>query len=316
MIPNSSPYSTEAFCRFLQYELNRSRHTSEAYCRDINQFIAWLCTGSAEFHPQDVTMADIRSWLGSMAKQLSPATLRRKAQSIRAYYHWLMKSGAVASNPASDIILAKIPKRLPSFVRENEMERLLDSKNTLPQIEAVGASDFNREFKQAREHIILLMLYSTGIRQEELRTLKDADINFSLREIKVLGKRLKERVIPIADALLDEIRAWKEIRDNKFKDLPVNPPFIPGNGGEAISKASLYNIVKAGLSTTSSAKKSPHVLRHTFATAMLNSGSNLDSVKEFLGHSSISTTQIYTHLSFAELKQNYTGAHPRSSTRR
>ncbi len=288
------------------HELNCSRHTVEAYCRDISQFIVWLGiskdkTGQGtdtDFDPNTITTNDIRAWLGSLAKEDSALTLRRKAQSLRAFFRWLLQRGDISLNPATDLTLAKAPQRLPEFVKEQEIE------------EVIANFDISN-FREHRARIILLMLYSTGLRQEELRTLTDADISFSLREAKVTGKRSKQRIVPLPSELLEEIATWQRARDIRYPSLSSPKPLIAGKSG-AISKKTLYDIVKNALATTSAIRKSPHVLRHTFATAMLNDGASLDSVKEFLGHSSLSTTQIYTHLSFNELKKSYTAAHPRS----
>ncbi len=286
----------QRFEEYLRLELNRSRHTVEAYIRDIRQFASWLgCTDA--FDAGSVTTADIRAWLSSLATSKSPLTLRRKTQSLRAYFHWLLKQGSISHNPAADITLAKAPKRLPEFIKEQEMEELVE--------------DFNpSDFQSLRAHIIMLILYTTGIRQDELLKLTDADIDFSLREAKVTGKRSKQRIVPLPQQLLKEISAWQQARDNKYPELKPPKPLIAGSKG-AISKSALYKIVRNNLAATSSGKKSPHVLRHTFATSMLNNGASLDSVREFLGHASLSTTQIYTHLSFNELKKSY-AAHPRS----
>lgn len=281
------------FENYLLLELNRSRHTVEAYSRDLTQFAQWLSGGV-----ENATTADIRAWLGSLAPGESPLTLRRKAQSLRAYYRWLLKRGEISHNPAADLILAKAPKRLPEFVKEQEIEEIVNSYD-------------HSDFTSHRAHIVMLILYSTGLRQEELRTLTDADIDFSLREAKVTGKRAKQRVVPLPPELLEEIACWQKARDAKYPDLESPKPLICGRSG-AISKKALYNIVNSSLASTSAMKKSPHVLRHTFATSMLNGGAALDSVKEFLGHSSLSTTQIYTHLSFNELKKSYSAAHPRA----
>lgn len=284
----------ERFEQYMQLELNRSAHTIEAYGRDIRQFADWL--GGLDV--ASVTTTDMRAWLASLAPFESPLTLRRKAQSLRAFFHWLLKQGIINRNPAADIILAKAPKRLPEFVKEQEIEDLVNNKDT---------SDFRR----LRAHIIMLLLYSIGIRQDELLKLTDTDIDFSLREVKVTGKRMKQRIVPLPQELLEEIAAWQIARDTQYPDLVSPRPLIAGPRGH-LSKSALYKIVNEELSATSSSKKSPHVLRHTFATSMLNNGASLDAVKEFLGHSSLSTTQIYTHLSFNELKKSYTKAHPRS----
>lgn len=288
------------FERYLRYELNRSPHTVEGYCRDITQFAAWVTDNAAgkHFDPSSVTTGDIRAWLSSMAGDDSALTLRRKTQSLRAYFRFLMKRGVISSNPASDVILAKAPKRLPEFVKEKEIEEIVGNYDT-------------SDFRSMRQHIVMLLLYSTGLRREELRTVTDADIDFSLREMKVTGKRSKQRNIPLPDELITEIKRWQSVRDLKYPDLAAPKPLIAGPSG-ALSRGAIYDIVREALASSSALRKSPHILRHTFATAMLNSGASLDSVKEFLGHASLSTTQIYTHLSFAELKKAYSSAHPRS----
>lgn len=287
------------YIEYLRFELNRSHNTVEAYTRDLSSFVAWLGEDFDSFNPRAVTTSHIRSWLSGLATDESALTLRRKTQSLRAYFRWALKNGIIDKNPASDVILAKAPKHLPEFSKDNEIEDALAVKT-------------GNIFRDARRRIILLFLYSTGLRQEELRTLTDADIDFSLREAKVTGKRSKQRVIPLPDSLIREIRDWQKIRDSHISPDPDprKQPLIAGSKG-AISKKTLYNIVHEALNGSSATRKSPHTLRHSFATAMLNNGAALDTVKEFLGHSSLSTTQIYTHLSFAELRQSYSSAHPR-----
>lgn len=295
-----SMQTLKQFKDYLLLELNRSNHTAVAYCHDIQQFGEWL-TGKDNLDEVDmasVTSSDIRAWLGAIAHEDSPATVRRKTQSVRSYFRWLMQQKIICRNPASDIILAKTPKRLPEFVKEQEIENILENYDP-------------EDFHSYRAHIIMLMLYSTGLRQEELRTLTDQDISFSMQEAKVTGKRNKQRVVPLAPELIEEICKWQKIRDAKYPDLAQPKPLIAGARG-AVSKKTLYDIVRNSLSSSTSIKKSPHVLRHTFATSMLNDGAALDSVKEFLGHSSLATTQIYTHLSFKELRKAYDTAHPRS----
>lgn len=285
----------DRFREYMLLELNRSKHTVEAYTRDITQFAEWI----GGWNMETVTTADMRAWLSSLATSDSALTLRRKAQSLRAFFRWLLMQGIVSHNPAADLILAKAPKRLPEFVKEQEMEQI------------IAGCDYS-DFKQHRAHMVMLMLYSTGIRQEELRTLTDNDIDFSLQEAKVTGKRAKQRVVPLPPQLLDEIAKWQKARDSQYPSLPSPRPLIAGPNG-AISKKSMYDIVRNTLSSSTATRKSPHILRHTFATTMLNDGASLDSVKEFLGHASLSTTQIYTHLSFSELKRSYVAAHPRSN---
>lgn len=289
------------FEKYLQYELNRSKHTVRAYICDVRAFAGWLTGGKPDaFRASDVTTSDIRGWLAQEAPGLSSRSLRRKTQSIRAFFHWMRTRGYTDSNPAADIQPAKLPKHLPETLKESEIEEII--------------ANHPNEFRLQRARFILLMLYSTGIRQEELRTLTDADIDFSLREAKILGKRNKQRIVPLPDSLLHEIKEWQSARAREYPTLEAlaatERPLIAGPHG-FLSPHTLYNIVHEALSATSATRKSPHTLRHTFATAMLNNGASLDSVKEFLGHQSLATTQIYTHLSFAEMRRAYSAAHPR-----
>lgn len=301
------------FRNYLLYELNRSLHTVEAYCRDVLEFIQWLPAEGSKFNATDVSTTDIRTWLGEIAEHRSSTTVRRKTQSLRAFYSWMMRKGFTMTNPAADIRLAKIPKHLPEFVKENEIEKVIcdTEEGQTPGREQAGS--LLNQFRRKRAHIILLTLYSTGIRREELHGLRDSDINSYSSEMRVTGKRSKQRIIPIPSDFMKELEEWKKIRNSRIPGLPIDPPLFPNRRGKPLSRATINNIVKDTLSSTSASKKSPHVLRHTFATLMLNGGSDLNSVKEFLGHSSLSTTQIYTHLSYSELKRNYDGAHPRAT---
>lgn len=292
----------DLFISYLSNELNRSPLTIDAYIRDIHQFENWITSDKPEnFDPVSVTISDIRAWIGIIAKKSSTATLRRKTQSLRAYFRWMLKQGIINSNPAADIILAKKGKHLPEFVRETEMEEML----TPPEIS-------DNSLIHTRNRLIIILLYSTGIRQAELLSLHDSDISFYSAEVKVTGKRNKQRIIPLPSSLLEEIKKWQQMRNEAFPDLPSPSPLFPGEKG-ALSKMQLYRIVKEALSQTSCPAKSPHVLRHTFATSMLNHGANLDAVKEMLGHTSLTTTEIYTHLTFDQLQKNYNSAHPRAT---
>ncbi|MDE5869862.1 MAG: tyrosine-type recombinase/integrase, partial [Muribaculaceae bacterium] len=226
---------------------------------------------------------------------------------LRAYFRWMLKTKIISNNPAADVTLAKKAKHLPEFVRESEMEELLseeDKNDTQPD-----------SVLRTRNRLILSLLYSTGIRQAELLGLRDSDISFSSKEAKVTGKRNKQRIIPLPTSLLEEIKEWQKLRNQHYDNLLSPPPLFPGESG-ALSKMQLYRIVKQELQSSSARIKSPHVLRHTFATSMLNHGANLDTVKEMLGHSSLTTTEIYTHLSFDQLRKNYDTSHPRAKQKK
>ena len=299
---------TELFEEHLLYELNRSRLTVEAYLCDISQFATFL-SGSlqnVEDSGQAVasaTTADIRLWLGSLANDGGlPRTIRRKTQSLRTFYRFLLKRGITKSNPATDIILAKTDKPLPQFVREDEMERI------------VSRPDAPEDFYSLRDRIMTSLLYTTGMRRAEIISLRDADADIISMQLKVTGKRNKQRIIPFGKDTADEISAYLTLRRSEPKEscgTGREAGLLFTHKGKRITEKRLTSIVREKLMNASVAKKSPHVLRHTFATTLLNHGAGINSVKELLGHASVATTQIDTHLSFAELKKNYSAAHPR-----
>lgn len=303
---------TEEFEKYLRLELNRSEHTVNAYMRDIRQFAAWLGSTRNEndsdtvphieslTKPGAVAANDVRDWLGSMASQgIGAASVRRKTQSLRALFRWAMRTGRLHSNPVDDVILAKLPKHLPNIVKVPELEQLLNF-------------DPDNDYSAARAHLVINMLYSLGLRQAELLALTDEDMRPAAYgyEMRIIGKGSKERILPVPPDLASEIQHMQTMRDKHYPDIPSPRHIIAGPHG-ALSKKTLYDTVRKALSGTSAARRSPHILRHSFATALLANGANLDAVRQLLGHASLSTTQIYTHLSPAELRQAYNSAHPR-----
>lgn len=294
------------FISYLRYELNHSVLTCEAYERDLRQFSEWLAPkdlNNPDF--SSLTQSDVRAWLASISrKNLTPRTIRRKAQSIRAFFRYLMKKGIITSNPTTDLILPKLPKPLPDVIRHNEIEQVLDTLESVDEVE---------DIKRFQELLIVETLYTLGIRRAELIALNDADISPSAGEIKVTGKRSKQRIVPAPSALVSKIRQWQRIRDEEWHDLPSPRPLFVVNG-KRISAAQVYYAVKKNLANINARKKSPHALRHSFASSMLDGGADLNSVKEFLGHTSLATTQIYTHVSLAEIRKAYQTAHPRANS--
>lgn len=314
----------DEFISYLRLELNRAPLTADAYERDIRQFADWTSAANpAGFKPEEVSTADVRSWIASLARDgESPTTLRRKAQSLRAFFRFLLKRGFTDKNPTRYLTLPKIPRRLPNHVRCEELESILgmeekeisEAEATEAGTEAPGqaeAADAVSQETLLRNHLILETLYSLGLRRAEIISLSDCDVSFPAAEIKVTGKRSKQRIVPVPQKLLADIARWQRLRDSIWPDLPAPRPLFVVKG-KRISPSQVYTIVKKELASTSARVKSPHALRHSFATAMLNEGADLNSVKEFLGHSSLSTTQIYTHISFAEMKKAYLTAHPRA----
>ena len=287
------------FLKYLRLELNRSDLTADAYRRDLLELAAYLGRDENLTDATSITTSEIRTWLADMARNgLSPRSLRRKTQAARAFFRWMQKRGMVKNNPASEIQLARIGRKLPEFVREQEMEDLLDTpKNG-------GDPTLN-----IRNRLVVKILYTCGIRRDELAKITDSDINFHSKELRVHGKRDKTRVLPLPEELLDDIKEWQKVRDSIF-DLPSPAPLICSKRGKLTGK-SIYNIVHAQLLQTGATHKSPHSLRHTFATSMLNGGAEINSVRELLGHSSLQSTQIYTHLTFSDIRRAYDAAHPR-----
>lgn len=297
------------FLKYMSLELNRAPLTVEAYGRDLRQFRGWLTNPDTDqFKPEDISLSDIRAWLASLAREgVTPRSLRRKAQSIRAFFKYLLKQGVITSNPTADLTLPKLAKNLPDNIRIDEIESILRQEEET--IEGNDRDDILE--KEIRSHLIVEMLYSLGLRRAELIAISDPDISESASEIKITGKRSKQRIVPVPAILMQHISRWRKIRDSIWNELESPRPLFVVKG-KRITSSQVYTVVKKALSSTSARRKSPHSLRHSFATAMLNEGADLNSVKEFLGHASLATTQIYTHISFAEMKKAYEGAHPRS----
>ncbi len=291
----------DSFLEYLELELNRSRLTVDAYGRDLREMAEFLGQDSELSDAAGISTADVRAWIASMSRNgLSPRSLRRKTQAARAFFRWMQKRGYIAVNPASEVQLAKIGRKLPEFVREQEMEQILDNP--------VYGGD---PALNIRNKLIINILYSCGIRRDELAKITDADIDFHQKELRVHGKRDKTRIIPVADQLLDEIREWQTVRDGLYS-FPSPAPLICSKRGR-LDGRTIYGIVHNLLLSTGATHKSPHSLRHTFATSLLNNGAEINSVKELLGHASLQSTQIYTHLTFSDMKKAYDNAHPRAS---
>lgn len=292
---------TDAFLEYLRSERNYSGRTIESYASDLKDFSEFLESAGREVDFTEVSSMDVREWIVYLMdeKQYAVANVNRKLSALRSFYRYLRMMGWVSVNPLSKITGPKKAKRLPTFVREKDMDRLLE------------VTEGDDSYKGVLARLVIMMFYETGIRRAELLSLDDGRVDLSMRQIKVLGKRNKERVIPFGDELDNEIRKYLVLRREVVGDHPDT--FFVNEHGRPLNEVSVTKIVKDGLSlVTTQKKRSPHVLRHSFATAMLNNEADLGSIQKLLGHQSLATTEVYTHLSFEELKNAYKNAHPRT----
>lgn len=291
--------SIESFLEYIRCELNLSACTVSAYSDDLNQWAEYATNGNpAALDPLSVTTSDLRVWIAHLsASGLSARSIRRKVSALRSYYRYLCARCGAKSNPAAELRTARPPKELPVYIRPDELNEVIDS--------GLEASDF----EGLRNELILTMFYSTGIRCSELMNLRDCDIDIARGELKVLGKRNKERIVPFGAELSDMIERYKQTRP--CGSGPDGELFTRSDG-RALYRKAIYNIVHQALEDVHARRTSPHVLRHSFATDMLNSGADLNSVGKLLGHASLETTQIYTHVTLRDLKNNYQLAHPRA----
>lgn len=288
------------FLSYLNLERNYSQNTILSYGKDLESFQLFLKETDQE---SDIDTADtdsIRNWIMKlMDEEYSETSVNRKLSSLKTYYHFLIRKGIIEINPTAKVNGPKKKKPLPCFVKEADMEKILDTDN------------FGNTFEEIRDRLIICFFYETGIRLSELISLKDKDIDIERMTIKVTGKRNKQRMIPFGESLKEEIEDYLRARNEATANK--SDAFFTKKNGEELYRALVYKTVKQNLSkVVTLKKKSPHVLRHSFATSMLNNGADLESVKELLGHESLTTTEIYTHTTFEELKKVYKQAHPRA----
>ncbi|MEI6679411.1 MAG: tyrosine-type recombinase/integrase [Mariniphaga sp.] len=292
--------NSELFLSYLKYEKRYSVHTITAYENDLDQFVSFGKTLVEDFYVESADYHLIRQWIiALMNKGTLARSVNRKISTLKSFYKFMMREGIIAKNPTDYIILPKMAKKLPEFVQEKEINHLLDGRF------------FEDDFEGLRDKAVVSFFYGTGIRLSELVGIRLSDLNLTEKVVKVNGKRNKERLVPFPLELAGIISEYIKQRNELFPGSE-NFLFLTGNGEPAYTKL-IYRIVKKELSlVTTIDKKSPHILRHSYATHLLNRGADMNAIKELLGHANLAATQVYTHTTFEQLKKVYKQAHPRA----
>jgi len=292
----------ERFLDYITYEKRYSQHTIQAYGSDLEQFFTFVTT---QYDLSDINKVDhqvVRSWIVSLMEGTTSArTVNRKITTLKSYFKFLIKEGSVTENPMDRVVAPKTSKRLPVFVEQESMNKLFDE------------IDFGEGYPAIRDRMILEMFYATGMRLSELVNLKEEDLDLYKNVLKVTGKRNKERIIPFCGNLVELLKGYLEVKRKIFQFNEQNTHLFVTNKGEKLYPKMVYRMVNHYLNlVTTISKRSPHVIRHTFATHMLNNGADLNAIKEILGHANLAATQVYTHNTIEKLKSIYKQAHPRA----
>lgn len=289
----------QLFLDYLKFEKRYSQHTLISYQNDLEQFFAYLASQFDSPAVNKITAMFVRSWLAEMKEEeISSKTINRKISSLKSFFKYLMKIGVLEQTPMVTITAPKISKRLPVFVEQKDMATLFDHV------------EFSDDWKGRTERLVLRLFYSTGMRLSELINLKESQLDASHSQVKVLGKGNKERILPVSGDLINELERY--VHEKPVK-LPGVPNLFVSDKGKQLQPRSVYAFVNNHLSqVTTIQKKSPHILRHSFATHLMNNGADLNAVKELLGHSSLAATQIYTHNTIEKLKEVFQKAHPKA----
>ena len=292
--------NTELFLNYLKYEKRYSQNTLTAYENDLDQFILFGKKLVEDFCVEEIDYHLIRQWIVSlMDNGISAKSVNRKISTLKTFFKFLMREGVIEKNPTDKIAIPKMGKKLPVFVQEKEMNRLLDGRF------------FTEDFEGRRDKAVVSLFYGTGIRLSELVGIRFSDLNLNEKMVKVNGKRDKQRLVPFPLEISTVLTDYISLRNELFPDSG-NFLFLTENGDPVYNKL-IYRIVKKQLSlVTTVEKKSPHILRHSYATHLLNRGADLNAIKELLGHANLAATQIYTHTTFEQLKKVYKQAHPRA----
>jgi len=287
------------FLNYLRFEKRYSRHTLLSYETDVAQFFSFLISQFDAPVVNKISAAMIRSWMAELkGDDISSKSINRKVSTLKSFFRFMIKQGVVQQTPLSTIVTPKVNKRLPAFVEEKDIHTLFNYV------------EFANDWKGRTSRLILLVFYNTGMRLSELIGLKENQVDVSYGQLKVLGKGNKERIIPLQTEIIKELQSY--IMDKPVRLVGIDTVFI-NEKGKSLYPKYVYTLVKENLAkVTTLQKKSPHILRHSFATHLTNNGADLNAVKELLGHSSLAATQVYTHNSIERLKEAYKKAHPKA----
>jgi integrase/recombinase XerC len=292
----------QSFVDYLKFEKRYSVHTIRSYHDDLVQFCSFLDTQFGSIKLKEISQSFVRSWLASLKDDdITARTLNRKISTLKSFFKYQLKNGAIENTPMFNISSPKISKRLPVFIKEKDLEDLTKTLKTNSE-----------DWDSLNTKMLITIFYSTGMRLSELINMKERQIDFSRRQLKILGKGNKERIIPAGEGLLGMLKDYINEKRKVFEK--TDDVFLVNSKGKKIYPKYAYNLVRSILSEEVKTldKKSPHVLRHTFATHLMNNGANLDAVKELLGHASLASTQVYTHNTIEKLKNVYKKAHPKA----
>ena len=286
-----------SFLEYLQFEKRYSKHTIISYQNDLEQFFQFLLSQYETTDIKQITPSMVRTWLAELkGDEMTAKSINRKISTLKSFFKFQLRQGLVATSPMATITSPKISKRLPSFVEEKHLDTLFNHV------------EFADDLEGNTKKMVLLLLYNTGMRLSELINLKESQIDYSYKQIKVLGKGNKERIIPVNIELLNRLKQYVQLKpEGSVENVFVN------KNGKQLQPRYVYGFVRENLGlVTTVKKKSPHVLRHSFATHLMNNGAELNAVKELLGHSSLAATQIYTHNTIEKLKEVFAKAHPKA----
>lgn len=294
----------KSFLDYLQYEKRYSSLTVQAYQTDLEQFQSFLQTEYEGVLMERATYHQIRAWVISLSiKNTKASSLKRKVSALKSFYKYLLKKNIVQSNAASKIVTPKMQERLPKYIEQNQINQLLDEKKEIL---------FAEDYLGRQEKLIIEMLYQTGMRRAELINLKWSNIDFQQENIKITGKGNKQRIVPCSKYLLQQLDIFKQKQQETFSTENLSYVFLTDQQQQLYPNY-VYRIVKKYMNfCTTSNKKSPHVLRHSFATHLSNNGAKLNDIKELMGHASLASTQVYTHNTIEQLKEIYKNAHPKA----